>query len=301
MATAKTRPTPMGIGISNVRAPTPTNKTRMSHRNTVSLLLPKDEILQQDYEVKNKESSITYLEKSPFRQIGEPISNESLVLTILHITQYTGIPRVAIEGLRAVALLLEDGLKTRSETAPSIQQITDSLSASLSAQLVLDLSNTLSSHVIAAISPQVATILTASETLKSNVDEIAKFKTIIEANLKEDSTSTSAAANRAELAADAVLSSITDVKSAIESLTTSPPNAAQSKTMRSYSAVVQHNAQTPAPISAALTHASMRDRQILFDPTPGKALFAPEVTSADIATKLKQALRQSRASEMEAL
>ncbi|KAG1888684.1 hypothetical protein F4604DRAFT_1915726 [Suillus subluteus] len=293
MATIKTRPTPTGTGISNVQAPTPANKTRMSHRNTVSLLLPKDEILQQDYEVKDKDSGTTYLEKSPFRQISEPMSNESLVLTILHITQYTGIPRIAIEGLRVVALLLEDSLKTRMEAPPSIQQLTDSLLASLSAQLVLDLSNTLSSHVIAAILPQVATILTASETLKSNVDEIAKFKTIIETNLKEDSTSISAAAKRAELVADAVLSSITDVKGAIESLTAPPPSTAQSNTTRSYSAVVQHNTQTLAPISAALTHASTRDRQILFDPTPGKALFTPEVPSADIATKMKQVLTTS--------
>src|SRR5882757_7006725 len=142
MATAKMRPTPTGTGIPNVRAPTPTNKTRMSHRNTVSLLLLKDEILQQDYEVKDKESGITFLEKSPFRQIGEPMSNESLMLTILHITQYTGIPRTAIEGLRAVALLLEDGLKSSPEATPPIQQLMDSLSTSLSAHLVADLSNT---------------------------------------------------------------------------------------------------------------------------------------------------------------
>ncbi|KAG1735901.1 uncharacterized protein EDB91DRAFT_1083531 [Suillus paluster] len=297
MAAVKKRPAPTGTGISNDQAPTPTNKIRLSHHNTVSLMLPKDEIMQQDYEVKDKESSTTFLEKSPFRQIGETMSNESLILTILHITQYTGIPRIVIEGLRVVAILLEDGLKTRQEATLTTQQLTDSISAAISTQLVLDLSNTLSSHVIAAISPQIASILMASETLKSNVNKIAKFKTIIETNLKEDNTSASAAANRAELAADAVLSSITDVKSAIESLTTPPPSAIQSKTTKSYSAAAQHNAQTSAPISAAITCTSTRDQQILFDPTPGKALFAPEVTSADIATKMKQALTTSESDD----
>ncbi|KAG1845002.1 hypothetical protein F4604DRAFT_1937248 [Suillus subluteus] len=297
MATAKTRPTPMGTGIPNVWAPTPTNKTRLSHCNTVLLLLPKEEMLLQDYEVKNKESGITFLEKSPFRQIGEPMSNESLVLTILYITQYTGIPCIAIEGLRAVALILEDSIKARPEVTPSIQQLTDSISTSLSAQLVADLSNTLSSHVIVAISPQVATILTASETLKSNIDKIAKFNAAIEVNLKEDNTSVSAAATHAELVADAVLSSITNVKNTLESLTP-PPSAVQSALLKSYSVVIQQNAQTTAPILAVLICASTRDQQILFDPAPGQALFAPNVTSVDIVTRMKQAFTATKLDDM---
>ncbi|KAG2739479.1 hypothetical protein P692DRAFT_20755519, partial [Suillus brevipes Sb2] len=132
---------------------------------------------------------------------------------------------------------------------PDIQQITDSISNSLSTQIVATLSSSLSAHVIAAISPQVASILTASETLKTNVDEITKLKTTI---------------------------------------------AEQPDTPKSYSAAVQQNAQTPAPISAALVRAATRDRQILFDPTPGQALFAPEVTSAGIASKMMQAFAASQ-------
>ncbi|KAG1728961.1 uncharacterized protein EDB91DRAFT_1312874 [Suillus paluster] len=250
-----------------------------------------------DYEVRDKESSIAFLEKSPFRQSSEPMSNESLVLTILHITQYTGIPRTAIEGLRAVALILEDSIKTRPEEALSVQQLMDSLSTSLSAQLVADLSNTLSSHVIAAISPQVVNILTASETLKSNVDAIAKFKAVIEENSKEDNSSASAAATCAELAADAVLSSITDVKNAIDSLTP-PPSAVQPATSKSYSAVTQQSAQTLAPISAALIRVSTRDQQILFDPALGQALFVPDITSVDIATRMKLAFTATELDDM---
>lgn len=272
MATGKTRPTPVGTGSTNIRAPTPTNRIRASHRNTVSLLLPRGEIMQQEYDVKDKESGAAFLEKSPFCRTGEPMTNESLILTILHITQYTGIPRIVIEGLRAVALLLEEGINNTPTTATelNIQQITDSLSTSLSAHVVANLTSSLSAHVVAAISPQVASILTASENLKTNVDEITKFKTTLEENSK-------------------------DIKDIVDNASQSAKP--QPGTPRSYSTVVQQNAQTPAPISAALARAATRDRQILFDPVPGSVLFATEVTSAEIATKMKQAFTASQSDD----
>jgi microcompartment protein CcmL/EutN len=116
----------------------------------------------------------------------------------------------------------------------------DSISNSLATQIMATLSSSLSAHVIAAISPQVASILTVSETLKTNIDEIMKLKTTI---------------------------------------------TEQPGTPKSYSVAVQQNAQTAAPISAALVRTATRDCQILFDPTPGQALFAPKVTSAAIAGK----------------
>ncbi|KAG1895656.1 uncharacterized protein F5891DRAFT_1281019 [Suillus fuscotomentosus] len=276
MATGKTRSTSVGPGNSNIRVPTPTNRTRTSYRNTISLLLPRDEIIQQEYDVKDKESSIAFLEKSPFRQPGTPISNESLLLTILYITQYTGIPRIVVEGLRATVLLLEDNLNSNANAAtPNIQQITESISASLSTQVAADLSSSLSAHVIAAISPHVASILTASETLKTNVDEIAKLKDILTENSKEDNGTASAAATRAEKAADAVLNSIADVKNVVESLN-APLSTTKPGTSKSYSEIVQQHTQTPAPVSAAVARAATRDRQILIDPVLGQTLFAPE-------------------------
>ncbi|KAG2158961.1 uncharacterized protein EDB93DRAFT_1245517 [Suillus bovinus] len=283
---------------NGMNAPTPTNRTRASHCNTISLLLPRDEIIQQDYEVKDKESGISFLEKSPFHRSGEPLTNDSLVFTILHITQYTGIPRTTIEGLRAIALLLEDGLKTATEDQMLIQRLSNSLSTSLSTQVIDNLSNMLSTHIIAAISPQVASILTASDTLKLNIDAITKYKSTIEENSKEDNTSASAAAIRAELAAEAVLSSISNVKDAIESLT--HPSTALPGSPKTYSAEVQQNIPTLAPISAALIRASTRDRQILFDSVPGQTLFAPEVSPAKIASKMKQALAAIESDNMPA-
>ncbi|KAG1864070.1 hypothetical protein C8R48DRAFT_672786 [Suillus tomentosus] len=237
MATGKSRPTPLGTGNTGTRAPTPTNRIRASHRNTVSLLLTRDEIMLQEYDVKDKESSVTFLEKSPFRHLDEPMSNESLILTILHITQYTGIPRTAIEGLRAVTILLKDNLNNTQSPTSTTQQLAESLTTSLSAQVVADLSSSLSAHVIAAISPQIASILTTSESLKSNVEKLEKFKLDLEATSENTNTTTSAsaAATRVEKAADAVLNSISDVKNAL--LTVHPPSN-QPNGALSYSAAV---------------------------------------------------------------
>ncbi|KAG2153438.1 uncharacterized protein EDB93DRAFT_1270994 [Suillus bovinus] len=297
MATGKTCSTSIGPGNSNIRAPTPTNRTRTSHRNTVSLLLSRDEILLQEYEVKDIESSINFLEKSPFRQSGILFSLDSLIFTILHITQHTGIPRVVIKGLRAVALHLEDSSTRKSTIAEvDIQQITDSLSASLSNHVVSTLSSALSTHVVAAISPQVASILTTSETLKANVKEIAKLKTTLAENTTIGPGLGSEAASRAEQAAEAVLNSIMEVKTVMEGLT-SPLKTALQTTPKLYSTIVQQNPQTPTPVSAALVRAVTRDHQVLFDPTPGQSLLAPEATSADIANKIKQALTTTQSND----
>ncbi|KAG2034095.1 hypothetical protein BDR03DRAFT_1013709 [Suillus americanus] len=129
----------------------------------------------------------------------------------------------------------------------------------------------------------------ATETLKMNVDDIAKLKSTLAENLMPDSNPASAAATRAEQAVDAVLNSITEVKNVMDSLT-SPLSTTKLGTLKSYSTIVQQNAQAPAPNSAALLCAATKDRQILFDPALGQVLFAPKATSTEIATKVKQAL-----------
>ena len=245
--------------------------------------------------MKNTESGKAFLEKSPFCHPGEHLSNDKLILTLFHITQYPGIPRTAIEGLRAVALLLEEGA-TPKPLDESIQQFKEAISTSLTA------------HVIAALSPQVAAILTTSETLKANVTDIIQAKKAFIEETQRTPESATAAATRAEEAADAVLSSIGDVKNAIEllapslnatqdsintmarTITDSSNQPSTQQNARSYSAVAQQNVATPVPVTAALLRAATRDRQILFDPTPGKTLFEPNTAPADIAAKMKQAM-----------
>ncbi|KAG1800741.1 uncharacterized protein HD556DRAFT_1438742 [Suillus plorans] len=164
------------------------------------------------------------------------------------------------------------------------------------------LTNTLTAHVIAAISPQVAAVLSASELIKIRAEELAQMKLMLE-DSQNIPNAASEAAMLTEYAVDAVLSSISNVKkNAIELLTPSlsttqlsinqlstlpvpnPPSEA-----KPYSAIVQQHAPPSAPILAALICAATRECQILFEPAPGKTLFTPNASLADIATKMKMA------------
>ncbi|KAG2751708.1 hypothetical protein P692DRAFT_20704194, partial [Suillus brevipes Sb2] len=106
---------------------------------------------------------------------------------------------------------------------------------------------------ITALSPQVDLIITASETLKANVENFAQLR-----------------------------------NSAAEADATQPPSDQIIKA-RSYSSIVQQNMQIPVPVSAALTRAATKERQILFEPAIGETLYEPKDNSIDIAKKFKKA------------
>ncbi|KAG2139673.1 hypothetical protein DEU56DRAFT_755445 [Suillus clintonianus] len=159
--------------------------------------------------------------------------------------QYPGIPRIVIEGLRAAFLLLEDDALNPPMNAPDFSQ-----------QLSESLTNSLTAHVIAAISPQVAAVLSASELIKTKAEELAQMKLNLMGS-QDTPNAAEEAAQRAERAADAVLYSISDVKTAMDLLTPSlsatqssidkmstqpTPNQTgptQIETVKSYSAAVQ--------------------------------------------------------------
>ncbi|KAG2135340.1 hypothetical protein DEU56DRAFT_737978, partial [Suillus clintonianus] len=71
--------------------------------------------------------------------------------------------------------------------------------------------------------------------------------------------------------------------------TPTQPGSTQPGLTKSYSAAVQQQTTPSAPVSAALIRAVTRERQILFDPAPGKILFAPDISPAEIATKMNTA------------
>lgn len=105
-----------------------------------------------------------------------------------------------------------------------------------------------------AIPPQLAAMATATETLKKNADDITQLRTTM----------------------------------AETDLTRSPSNPPTNS--RSYSSVVQQNAPIPAPVSAALLRAAIKDRQILLEPIVGGSIFEPNENPADIAKKFQQTL-----------
>jgi len=176
-------------------------------------------------------------------------------------------------------------------------------------QLIDNLTPHLVNNVIAAIAPQVARILTTSESLTSTVEQADKLYHSIKAERDENDESTLIAAVRLEEATNDLYTSVEDCHNAMKLLTPSL-DATQdrinhlSKQMLSSSPPMQ---QTPHPsyssvaaaflpptIDQAVGRAAIRARQILLDPKPGENLFPPNSSKTDIATKLKEALSNIR-------
>jgi len=123
---------------------------------------------------------------------------------------------------------------------------------------------------------------------------------------------------RAEDAADAICSGTKEIKGIIDILTPSldsvqsqlnsiatkitltpvqPPTSGEPLVPKSYSAAVKQSSFPPAPVSAALIRAATKERQVLFDPTPGNTLFTPESTPNEIAKVLQTAFQSIRKEE----
>ncbi|KAG1817231.1 uncharacterized protein BJ212DRAFT_1480458 [Suillus subaureus] len=105
-----------------------------------------------------------------------------------------------------------------------------------------------------AISLQLAVMATASEMIKKNAEDITQLRT-----------------------------TMAETKSAQP-----PPNPLVNA--HSYSTVVQQSAPIPAPISAALTRAATKERQILLEPITSNTLYEPNENFADTAKKYEQLL-----------
>lgn len=79
------------------------------------LCVDRDEMVARSTSpIKEVEAAKRYLERKCMTIVGEEYTTKSLSLTLLHMTQAKGVGRDAIDGMRAVALILE-GLQVEEE------------------------------------------------------------------------------------------------------------------------------------------------------------------------------------------
>ncbi|KAN0094967.1 hypothetical protein V8E55_003254 [Tylopilus felleus] len=201
-------------------------------------------------QVKDAESGAAYLEKTLLSLVGHSFTIEHLATVLLHITQLNGVPLLAVEAIRAVAFLLEREAITR-------------IAEAVATQIKTELSKEVASHVITAISPHVVNFLNANKLLNNCIGSL-------------DALHTSAANN---LNATAEL--------ALNPPASQPPQKSYSNAVCSLGSPLP---TLPAPATAALARAAIRERQILIDPHKGHILHSPKQTTASIAEKLKAIL-----------
>ncbi|KAG1837485.1 hypothetical protein F4604DRAFT_1692204 [Suillus subluteus] len=208
----------------------------------------------------------------------------------------TPVPVVA--AIQAVAFLLKN-VETGNAADEITKQVTHSLIAKLdnnnlvdtiSKQITDDITAKLVDHVVAAMSPQVALVHNASQTLTSTIEDMRSLYTSIGRERTEKEDNVKMAIDRIEDAADALYDSVETYQKALQTLApsldatqekldqlttqiTKTPAQVQGTVHPSYSSVVATH--MPPQVDKALGRAALQACQILLDPLPGGILFLP--------------------------
>lgn len=281
----------------------------LNTRRTTRSAISQNDIESMASNVKDSESGKQYLISKLICNIDQPFTLTHLISVLFQITQMSStIPLPVTSAIRAVAFLLKDHVAC---------EIADSAATRLTDVLTPRLVD----HVIAAIAPQVASILTTSEALRDTLVQATTLQNTINRERDEQEGDLKVAAERFEEAADTLYESIEDCNNSYKLLTpsleftqdrlnnlstqlsqqprtqsTSPTvntvNPATVSQTQTYSSVTA--AHLPPSIDKAVSRAAIRARQILLDPLPGDNLFPPDTPHAAIVLKLKTALANIR-------
>ncbi|KIK38869.1 hypothetical protein CY34DRAFT_90237, partial [Suillus luteus UH-Slu-Lm8-n1] len=250
---------------------------------------PRNQMSQEDIEalpgaVTGLESAEKYLTSVLLRQADKPLSPLHLAGVLFQVTQMAKpIPLAVTNAIRAVAFILKQ--HATSEIAEVVAKITaEQLADSLSANIV--------NNVIAAIAPQVVSIHTTAEALKTTFDHSKQLHNTMEREKEEKRNDLKTAAECIEDAVDTLYESIEDCNNSYKLLTPSleftqdrlnnlatqlsqplptiTQPTAPIPAFPTYSSVVAAN--IPPSIDQAVARASIRAKQILLDPTSGHSL-----------------------------
>ncbi|KAG2757241.1 hypothetical protein P692DRAFT_20713113, partial [Suillus brevipes Sb2] len=157
-------------GTNQSRAPSPATNT--ATRQTRKSTLSQEDIEALPSTIKNTENAEEYLTKNLLCHIDQPFTLTHLISVLFHITQLKAIPLPATEAIRAVAYLLKNH-EANDMAEVIIERVTNNLSPKIA------------EHIVAAIAPQVARILTTSETLDGTIKEAEKIKSALEREKEE--------------------------------------------------------------------------------------------------------------------
>ncbi|KIK16497.1 hypothetical protein PISMIDRAFT_636878, partial [Pisolithus microcarpus 441] len=215
-------------------APTPPNEGSTRPVTRSSTLPLEDIINSSDEQVKDAQSGRKFLDGIQYTIPGEPTTAEQVSQALFYITQMKGVTPTIRSAIRSAAYLVLE------------------LSASTAAHaIVKEVSSKLEQTVVAAISPQIAKILSVADTL--NDEAIDNLKVL--------------AKTRPNLAPtpyrDALVSQHNEVTA---------------------------ETQAQLTMNIARAHAAIKERQILLDPERDHPLIKGNILKEDLVKLIKQAL-----------
>jgi len=282
-------------GSSPATAP-PDASTAPTTRRTAKTRITQNAIESQQNTVSDTESAKNYLSKNLLCIIDEPFTIPHLISTLFHITQMTNISLPVISAIRAVAFLLKE--HNNNETAKTI-----------STEVSNHLSQHISNHIVAAIAPQVAKILTTSESLNTTLEQAEKLHRNLTQEKDELTADATIAAERIEEAANLVWSSIEDCQNTFKTLSPSlnetqhqidklstqianqqPGTQIPHQQRPSYSDIV--SSYLPPTADKAIGRSAIRARQLTIQPTPGDSIFPSNTPHSEIFDRIKDAFER---------
>ncbi|KAF9231099.1 hypothetical protein BU15DRAFT_82830 [Melanogaster broomeanus] len=203
---------------------------------------------------------------------------------LFHISQISKIPLAAVEAIRAVAFLLEE-------------EATFKIALAVTSYISEQASKEIASQVITAISPHIANLFQTAEMMAENIEGTKQIQQAIsDAQELEKTPTMSFHIDRVEDAADAVLSSLEDIKNIITLL--SPSLDATQTCINNLTLNTANTACTPhgqpgpaqpmtyseavgsptkvahnSPATTAIARAATREKQILIDSDPDQPFY----------------------------
>ncbi|KAG1887676.1 hypothetical protein F4604DRAFT_1674860 [Suillus subluteus] len=179
MAVGKLRSMSFGSKTPASRNPSPTmpggpSAKRITRSSNVPLTSL--EIEAQPSTVTDAASAHIYLKKKSLCHATEPYTLNHLISVLLQIMQISGAtPLPVLTAIRSVVYLLKQHVIDEISEAAA-QQITTTVAQ----QVMESITGKLVDHVIAAIAPQVARILSASETLEETIQKTEQLRTSLD-------------------------------------------------------------------------------------------------------------------------
>ncbi|KAG2053913.1 hypothetical protein BDR06DRAFT_1008279 [Suillus hirtellus] len=229
----------------------------------------------------------------------------------------SSMPVPVVVAIQAVAFLLKDvetcnvvdAIMKQAAHSITTKLDDDNVADALSRKITDNITARLVDHVVAAISPQVALVHDASQTLNSTIEDAKTLHTSIGRERTKQEDNIKMAADHIEDAVDALYDLVETYQKALQILApsldmtqekidqlssqiTKVPVQAHGATHLSYSAAAA--AYIPPQVDKALGCAALQACQILLDPLPGGTLFLPDTSKHDMAAKIKSALEAAK-------
>lgn len=271
---------PSRVGTQALTQQSSSNTPNPSRPITRSSNLPIAEIINNpDEEIRSAEAGRKFLDKHQYTIPGEPVTFEHVSHALFYISQMKGVTPLVRSTVRSAAYLVQD------------------MVASTAAQTIVeDVTSKLETSLIAAISPQIAKILTAAETfdkLSTKIDESADKITKNAECVPHQPVLTDH--DSVDTCLQALTADTTTIKEAIDDLKMLT-KAVQPPTPSPYrEALLSQNHDTPTsqnniPVSIARAHAAVKERQILLDPDHDHPQINNNTSKDSMIDMLKQAI-----------